>query len=402
VKELLWESKQEPSEPESGKSGPNGTPPGGSLPNGSPKRGFAEFDPLAPPEPHGALDLRAFIEVLEDAGRLLRIKERIDWKFGVGRWTRARRKPLLFENVKGYPGQHIFTNGLADPACIGLALGFEPGTPHARVIAQARKRLREPVAPKMVRTGPVLENVVPSIVLDLLEFPVPQWSEHDAGRYIGTWHLNISKDPETGQRNAGVYRMQLLGPKKATISASKGSDLARHVARAEAKGMELPMVVAIGAPEATVIAAGAACPAGMDEFALAGALQQKPVELIDCGHLEVPAYSEIVIEGFIHPDIRVQDGPYFDYYGRPNTNPAAFLFEATRLMYRNDPIFRGCGIGRPGAEDHQLFAFLAQLGLVDFHGSRLKQMVQNFLWKRRAFDMLQKVGRIGSELRRRG
>jgi hypothetical protein len=71
-------------------------------------------------------------------------------------------------------------------------------------------------------------------------------------------------------------------------------------------------------------------------------------------------------------------------------------------MYRNDPIFRGSGIGRPGAEDHQLFAFLAQLGLVDFHGSRLKQQVQNFLWKRRAFTMLQKVGRIGSELRRRG
>jgi 4-hydroxy-3-polyprenylbenzoate decarboxylase len=402
VKELLWESKQEPSEPESGQSGPNGTPPEGFLPNGTPKRAFAEFDPLAPPEPRGALDLRAFIDVLEGAGRLLRIKERIDWKLGVGRWTRARHKPLLFENVKGYPGQHVFTNGLADPACIGLALGFEPGTPYSRVIAQARKRLREPVAPKMVPTGPVLENVVPSIVLDLLEFPVPQWSQYDAGRYIGTWHLNISKDPETGQRNVGVYRMQLLGPKKATISASKGSDLARHVATAEAKGMELPMVVAIGAPEATVIAAGAACPAGMDEFELAGALQQHPVELIDCGHLEVPAYSEIVIEGFIHPDIRIEDGPYLDYYGRPNTNPTAFLFEATRLMYRNDPIFRGCGIGRAGAEDHQLFAFLAQLGLVDFHGSRLKQMVQNFLWKRRAFPMLQKVGRIGSELRRGG
>jgi 4-hydroxy-3-polyprenylbenzoate decarboxylase len=253
----------------------------------------------------------------------------------------------------------------------------------------------------MLTTGPVLENVVPAIVLDLVQFPVPQWSQYDAGRYIGTWHLNISNDPETGHRNVGVYRMQVLGPRRASISASKNSDLARHVARAEAMGIELPVVVAIGAPEATVIAAGAACPAGIDEFELAGALEQKPVELIECGHLEVPAHSEIVLEGFIHPDVRVEDGPYFDYYGRPNTNPKAFLFEATRLMHRNDAIFRGSAIGRPGAEDHQLFAFLAHLGLVDFHGSRIKQAVQNFLWKRYAFHALQTVGRIGSDLRPR-
>jgi UbiD family decarboxylase len=304
---------------------------------------------------------------------------------------------LLFENIKGYAGYRVFTNGLIAATGIATALGFDPRTPVAELVVAAKKRLKEPIAPKRVGNGPVMENVLPASVIDLFEFPVPQWSKYDGGRYLGTWHLNISRDPETGARNAGVYRMQLLGPKRATISAAPNSDLGRHAAKAEAKKQELPVAVVIGAPEATVIA-GAACPKGMDEFELAGALEQRPVELMECGHLEVPARAEIVIEGFVIPGERVQDGPYLEYYGRPSINSRAFLFEATRVMHRDKPIFRGAAIGKPGAEDHQLFAFLAQLGLVNFHGSRLRQIAQNYLWKRRSFEAVQKVGRLGNKL----
>jgi 4-hydroxy-3-polyprenylbenzoate decarboxylase len=359
VKELLWGS----SEPE--------TPGPGTASNA-----FAPYDPFAPPEPSGSLDLRGYIQMLVDARHLTRVKERVDWKLGIGRWTRSRQKPLLFENIKDYPDQRVFTNGFLEPAHIAMALGFHAGLPLARVIAQARKRVRDPIEPKMVRTGPVLQNVVPASVLDLLQFPVPRWSDYDDGRYIGTWHVNVSKDPETGERSAGMYRMKVLGPKQATINASKRSALARHLAKAEAKKAELPMAVAIGAPEATVIAAAAFCPAGMDAFDLAGALQHKPVELIECMHLEVPAFSEIVIEGFIHPGVRVADGPYIEH-GRPRTNPKAFLFEATRVMHRDNPIFRGSASSREGAEDQHLHAFLTQLRLAHAPGSRLKQMLHS-------------------------
>lgn len=102
-----------------------------------------------------------------------------------------------------------------------------------------------------------------------------------------------------------------------------------------------------------------------------------------------------MIEGVIRPGIRVKDGPYFDYTGNTNTNRQALLFEATRLMFRNDPIFRGTSIGVAGAEDHQLFAFLAQLNLVDFHGSRLKQTVQNTMLRQRRFRAFQLSGKTG-------
>jgi 4-hydroxy-3-polyprenylbenzoate decarboxylase len=197
--------------------------------------------------------------------------------------------------------------------------------------------------------------------------------------------------------------MQLLGPRQATVSASPRSHLSQHFAKAEKEGRPLPMAVAIGASEAVVMAAAAAYPDGMDEFDLAGGLQQEAVQLIPCQtvNLEVPAHSEIVIEGLIQPGGRVQDGPYFDYTGKPNTNPDAFLFEATQLMFRNNPIFRGTSIGVPGAEDHQLFAFLAELNLVDFHGSRVKHLVQGLLLKQKLFRAFQFVGKMGALVRRR-
>lgn len=336
---------------------------------------LAPHDPFALPESDGSPDLRVFIEALEDARHLTRVRERVDWRLGIGRWTRSRHKPLLFEDIKDYPDQRIFTNGLIDAVCIALALGLDAELPPSRVITQARKRLRDPIAPKLVRGGPVMENVIPASVLELFQFPVPRWSEHDGGRYLGTWHLNISKDPQTGERSAGMYRMKVLGPKQATVSAQRRSDLANHLAIAEEKKAELPMAVVIGAPESTVIAARAGCPEGMDTFDLASTLQGQPVELIECGRLEVPANAEIVIEGFIHPDARVEDGPYFTYSGQPKSNPKAFLFEATRVLHRDEPIFRGSTLGRPGGEDYQVQTFLGQLKLLESQRSRLRRMM---------------------------
>ena len=280
---------------------------------------------------------------------------------------------------------------------MALALGLGPAKRWRTFITEARRKAAAPIAPQVVDTGPVLENVVPAPEINFLDLPIPHWSNHDGGRYIGTWHINVSRDLETGSRNLGVYRMEVLGPNQATVSTSPNSHLARHVAKAEKAGLPLEMAVAIGTSEAVVMAAAAGYPYGMDEYGLAGGLQGEGIRLVRCGtvNLEVPADSEIVIEGVIEPHVRVEDGPYFDYVGTANTNPNAFLFEATRLMFRSNPIFRGTAVGRPGAEDQQVFSVLSALGLFDFHGSRPKHQLLAHLIKRRFFRAFQLAGRMG-------
>jgi UbiD family decarboxylase len=315
--------------------------------------------------------------------------------------VRQERIPLLFENIKDYPGQSLFSNGLVDSSCIALALGLQLES-GGTLTHSLRKRLLSPIAPVLVSNGPVAENSATGNDIDFLRFPIPHWHPEDVARYIGTWHLNITKDPETGSRNLGVYRMQVLGPRQATVSTSPKSHLALQFAKAEREGRPLEMAVAIGVSETLIMAASAACPFGTDEYCLAGALQNEPVRLINCKTIaqEVPADSEIVIEGLIQPGVRVQDGPYFDYAGKPGTNRNAFLFEATRVMFRNHPIFRGTSIGHAGAEDHQLFALLADLDLVDFHGSSSRQWLQNQFLKMRMFRPFQFAGNVGTLLRR--
>lgn len=361
----------------------------------------AHPDPVRTPRrvPEGqfghAMSLRAFVDLLSKRGELKRISQPVDWKIELGEITRSHREPLLFENIRDYPGQRVFTNGLGNFSSTALALGLRPERGRKPVIAEVRRRVETPVKPVMVDDGPVMENVIEGPAINLFDFPVPQWSRHDAGRYIGTWHANVTRDPETGCRNVGVYRMQLLGPRQTTVSTSSASHLGRHFAQAERKGQPLEMAVVIGAPEPVVMAAGSGYPAGLDEYDLAGSLCGSGVPLVRCKtvDLEVPAESEIVIEGHLQPGARVHDGPYLDYAGIPNENPSAYLFEATRVMFRNRPVFRGAAVGHPAAEDQQLFALLAEFGLFDFHDSRPRHWIQTGLIERRLFRLFQSAGR---------
>lgn len=364
-----------------------------------------EVDPLAmhAPAAQVPLSLRVFLQRLDQAGYLVRVKEPVHWKFEIGRRTRESGRPLLFENVVDYPGQSVFTNGFCDRTSIALSLGMDPEISWNDLIAGIRQRLCRPLTPSTVGSSQVFENVLLGEDVDLRRLPVPRWTELDADRYLGTWHVNVSRDPETAVRNAGVYRMQLLGPRTATVSTHPNSHLSLQVSLAERRNLPFPMAIAIGVPEPVVVAASAGYPHGQDEFELCGAILREPLQLISCRtvDLEVPADAEIVVEGFIQPGIRVQDGPFCDFLGRPNSNPRAYLFEATALLFRNSPIFRGASVGFPGAEDHQLFALLASLHLLDFHGNKRRQSIYNFLLKHRRFRTLQRIGRLGANLRER-
>ena len=345
-------------------------------------------------------DLRGSIAALSAAGRVTRVTEPMHWRLDLARRAVRDRQPILFEQILDYPGHRLFTNGLCDVQSIALALGLPAETERRDLVRETRKRLGNPIKPRIIERGPILENRSEGRQLSLFNLPVPQWHPIEPGRYLGTWHLNITQDPETGVRNVGVYRMQILSQDTATVSTSPGSHLGRHMTRAERLNRPLPMAVVIGAPEAVIIAAAAGLPEGVDELEVAGGLTGKPLDVLTPpgGDLQVPAWSEFVLEGEIEPHVRVSDGPYFDYTGKPSTNPHAYRFHVHRLWSRNEPIFRGTAVGQPGAEDHQLFAFLAELELVDFHGSRLKQFAQTQLLRRHSFRSFQIAGSLGSYL----
>jgi UbiD family decarboxylase len=116
--------------------------------------------------------------------------------------------------------------------------------------------------------------------------------------------------------------------------------------------------------------------------------------------LEVPSSSEINLEGKIFPKIRVNEGTFLDYSGIPKVDPNAPVFEVSCLMYRNNPIFRGAAIGQPGAEDHLLYALLSNAHSLDFHGSKMRQEIQNALLRKGFLNIFQKIGRLGQLLRK--
>lgn len=350
------------------------------------------------------MDIREFIASLEEAGDITRVSGEVDWRYGIGDRTREAqagdKKALLFENIKDYPGSKILTNGLGSFERIAIALGLDPRTPFKELVRVFGQRVSQPVEPVTVKGGAFRADIVFGTALDLTRLPVPWWNREDGGRYIGTWHLNITRDPETRVRNVGIYRMQLLNSRQAALSFSADSDIACHVAKAERRDEPLHMAVVIGAEEVLIMAASAAFQRGADEFWPAGGLKTSPIELAKCQtvDLEVPASAEIIIEGNILPGRRVNEGPFFDYQGVPSANPSACVFEATCMKVRNNPVFRGAAIGVPGAEDHILFSILSGANLLDFHGSRAKRGLENFMFARRLYKPLQKASQLRKKI----
>lgn len=311
-------------------------------------------------------DLREFIRVLEERNELKRISQEVNWQYEVSGWIRKtmdmrpKGPALLFENIKGYSREHsILSGAVGTYRRFALALGLDPETPEREIINVFKDRTLKPVEPVMVSTGPVKENIHTGDDIDLYEFPVPWWTPRDGGRYIGTWHGNVSKDPETGIRNIGMYRVMIHDKRSAGVGVLPVKEMAQHYTMMERQGKPLEMALVIGADETVAMVAGTGFPNTVDEYAMAGGLRQAPVELVKCEtvDLDVPANSEIVIEGKLLPYERKEEGPFCEHTGyhgggvrmRP-------IFQVTAVCHRNNPIFRGCLLGKPTTEDHTLYS----------------------------------------------
>ncbi len=318
-------------------------------------------------------DMRSWIAKLDEENQLARITKEVDWKYEIGAITRRSWDAygescpaLLFENIKDFKPPNstkLFVGSMQSYSRLALmmdlpALGNYPST----LVSEFRSRIRKPIKPKLVSSGPCKENKLFDNDVNINMFPMPLWNLRDGGKYLGTMHAVIVKDPDSGWVNVGCYRMMARTENLANLSMTPGQ---QHIGYIYSKYVQrdepMPVAVIVGMDPVVMFVAGAQYPAGLDEWDAAGAMRGKPIELVKCEtlDLEVPATAEAVFEGTVDPRERAIEGPFGEYSGYYGSLPAPKpVFRINCMTYRNDPIWQGTCEGYPVVEDHMMSSVL--------------------------------------------
>jgi 4-hydroxy-3-polyprenylbenzoate decarboxylase len=357
-------------------------------------------------------DLRSFIAALERAGELKKITTEVDPILEITEITDRVSKghggksgapggsALLFQNVKGHPGAQVLINQFGSESRMKRALevdsldevadrirhfmdvkspqGFLDKVKMLPMLAEMGKFF-----PKTVTTGPCKEVILKD-KFSLFDFPILQCWPNDAGRFI-TLPCVVTRDPRTGKRNVGMYRIQVYDEKTTGMHWQRQKVAAEHVrdlmrtsaaggdpsrtsaavdimarslggsilAAGERPTGKMEVAVAIGTDPALTFSAIVPAPPEVEEYMIAGFLRQKPVELVKCEtvDLEVPAHAEIILEGYINLDELRTEGPFGDHTGFYSLADEYPVFHATCITHRKNPIYATTIVGKPPMED---------------------------------------------------
>lgn len=321
-------------------------------------------------------DLREFIAALESRGWLKRISQPVDCELEITEITDRVSKmqgdknvALLFENVTGYDVP-VLMNAFGSMERMALALGVDKIDDIAQEIRQILKlpyiSLQNkldlvkiiPTAkrainfPKYVKNAPCKEVIIkdqPS----LDKFPILKCWPGDAGRFI-TLPLVFTKNPVNGKRNVGMYRLQVFDQKTTGMHWHIHKNGAENYrAHRELGKDKIEVAVAIGGDPVITYAATAPLPRDIDEMVFAGFLRKKAVEMVKCETIdvEVPAGSEIVLEGYVNLDELRLEGPFGDHTGYYSLADNYPVFHITCITHRKDPIYPATIVGKPPMED---------------------------------------------------
>jgi 2,5-furandicarboxylate decarboxylase 1 len=285
-------------------------------------------------------DLRSYLQVLEAAGQLARIRRTVSPEYELADVAAALERQggpaPLFESVEGSPWP-IFTSAVANQQRAALALGCEKSQ-----VVEVMRRALDPangIAPVRIETAAWKANVVAGKDVDVRVVPIPIHAVGDGGPFI-TGGVTVSKDPVTGRGNLSYNRMQVKGPAEMGFDVNEWRHVRQFMDVQEARDAALPIAVAIGLDPAISIAAGARYDG--DELYIAGAIRGVGVKVsrgvtVD---IDVPAEAEIVIEGLVPPHEREGEGPlaeFHGYFGRVWESPK---FRVTAICWRDDPIYQ--------------------------------------------------------------
>ncbi len=326
-------------------------------------------------------DLRAFAAHLEQAGRLRRVSVPVSRDLEIAEITdRVSKGPadrnvaLLFENVDG-SAMPVLVNAFGAPDRMAAALGVGrldelgervatlldlklPGTFAERLAKLGTLFDLVKAGPRRVTQAPCQE-VVETANPSLAALPALRCWPGDGGRYI-TLPGVFTRDPRTGARNVGMYRLQVFDDRTLGMhwQTHKGG-AEHHRLMEELRGAEphrMPVAIALGGDPAMIYAASAPLPPGVDEVVFAGWLRGEGVELVRCvtNDLEVPAQAEIVLEGYVEPGERRVEGPFGDHTGYYSLAREYPVFHLTAVTRRARPIYPTTLVGRPPQEDYWL------------------------------------------------
>ena len=320
-------------------------------------------------------DLREFIEELEKRGLLRRIQTEVDCNLEITEITDRVSKmegrknvALLFENVKGYD-MPVLMNAFGSYERMALALGVEKLDDVAEEIREILKlpyiSLQNkfsvvsliPMAkkavnfPKYVKNAPCQEVVMEEPDLD--KIPILKCWPQDGGPFV-TLPLVFTKNPATGKRNVGMYRLQKYDSRTTGMHWHIHKNGAENFRDTKAKGGErIEAAVAIGTDPVLTYAATAPLPRDIDEMVFAGFLRHKSVEMVKCKtvDLEVPAHAEIILEGYVRTDEMRREGPFGDHTGYYSLADDYPVFHVTCITHRRNPIYFATVVGKPPMED---------------------------------------------------
>ncbi|MEE9165295.1 MAG: menaquinone biosynthesis decarboxylase [Nitrospinota bacterium] len=320
--------------------------------------------------------LHEFIARLEEEGELVRIKEELSPILEITEIAdRVSKSPdggkaLLFENVKDH-SMPILINAFGSKKRMAMALGVN----NIEQIASEIKKLIETkppqkfsekigliptlldlikIPPKKFKgaTAPSQEKVLTGDNIDLNKLPVIKCWPRDGGKFI-TLAVVFTQSPVTGKRNTGMYRMHVYDKNTTGMHWHIHKDGASHFQEYKKLKKKMEVAVAIGTDPVVTYAATAPMPPGVDELLLAGFIRKKGVELVKCKtvDLEVPAYAEIVLEGYVDPEESRIEGPFGDHTGYYSLVAPYPVFHVTAVTHRHNPVYSTTIVGKPPMED---------------------------------------------------
>ncbi|MDA8131383.1 MAG: menaquinone biosynthesis decarboxylase [Elusimicrobia bacterium] len=316
-------------------------------------------------------NMRKFIEALEAGGELRRVKAEVDADLEIteiaDRVSKANGPALLFENVKGYKHpllinafgsykrmQMVLSCGSFDEVAARIESSLKmkpPETLAGKIKMLFTLKELAGFMPKKVSSGPCQEKVfTEGPLLDRL--PILKCWPDDGGPFV-TLPCVITKDPESGLQNLGMYRMQKYGNTSTGMHWQYNKDGTRHFDKYKKLGKRMDVAVALGGPPSVTYAATAPLPPDMDELMFAGFLDSQAVEIVKAKTVDlyVPAEADFVIEGYVDPAEEKVEGPFGDHTGFYSAADKYPVFHVTAVTCRNDAVYPATIVGKPPMED---------------------------------------------------